>query len=151
MPKILQTDNGGEFKNNNLERFCHENNIKLIHSSPYHPQTNGSVEATHKEIQKYICTEYLKKKENFNIEESLLEIIKIHNNKKHTTTKRIPKEIRDLSDKNEIELIKKEIIKALERKNKKIDVINYDMHYVFDDNNVVKKDDFLIEKKQKKN
>ena len=27
MPKILQTDNGGEFKNNNLERFCHENNI----------------------------------------------------------------------------------------------------------------------------
>ena len=150
MPKILQTDNGGEFKNNNLERFCHENNIKLIHSSPYHPQTNGSVEATHKEIQKYICTEYLKKKENFNIEESLLEIIKIHNNKKHTTTKRIPKEIRDLSDKNEIEMIKKEIITALERKNKNIDVINYDMHYVFDDNNVVKKDDFLIEKKQKK-
>ena len=62
MPKILQTDNGGEFKNNNLERFCLENNIKLIHASPFHPQTNGSVEATHKEIQKYICIEYLKKK-----------------------------------------------------------------------------------------
>ena len=63
-PKILQTDNGGEFKNNDLENFCEENNIKLIHSSPYHPQTNGSVEATHKEIQKYICMEYLKNRKN---------------------------------------------------------------------------------------
>ena len=79
MPKILQTDNGGEFKNNNLENFCNENNIKLIQSYPYHPQTNGTVEATHKEIQKYICMEFLKNNETFNIEEKLFEIIKIHN------------------------------------------------------------------------
>ena len=104
--KFYKTDNGGEFKNNDLENFCEENNIKLIHSSPYHPQTNGSVEATHKEIQKYICMEYLKNQNKFNIEDSLFELIKIHNNKKHSTTKRIPKEIRDLTDKNEIEIIK---------------------------------------------
>ena len=149
-PKILQTDNGGEFKNNDLENFCEENNIKLIHSSPYHPQTNGSVEATHKEIQKFICMEYLKKQKKFNIEESLFEIIKIHNNKTHSSTKRIPKEIRDLTDKNEIEIIKKEIIKELQRKNKNAYIINYDSHYVFDENNVVIEDDTLMEKKQKK-
>ena len=54
--KILQVDNGKEFKNAILERFCLENNIKLIHSSPYHPQTNGVCEVVHKEIRKYIYT-----------------------------------------------------------------------------------------------
>ena len=50
----------------------------------------------------------------------------IHNNKKHSTTKRIPKDIRDLNDKDEIELIKKEIINELQRKNKYAYVINYE-------------------------
>ena len=150
MPKILQTDNGGEFKNNDLESFCHKNDIKLIHSSPYHPQTNGTVEATHKEIQKYICMDYLKNKKNFNIEDSLFEIIKIHNNKKHSTTKRIPKDIRDLEDKIEIENIKKEMVKELQRKNKNIDIINYDNYYCFDDNNIDITGDKIIEKINKK-
>ena len=54
MPKILQTDNGKEFDNQYIKHYYIENDLKLIHSSPYHPQTNGSVEVTHKEIQKYI-------------------------------------------------------------------------------------------------
>ena len=95
MPKILQTDNGKEFDNQYIKHYCIEYDIKLINSSLYHPQTNGSVEFTHKEIQKYIFNEYLNKKEKFNIEDYLFNIIKIHNNKKHSTTKRIPKEIRD--------------------------------------------------------
>ena len=76
--------------------------------------------------------DYLKNKKKFNIEDSQFEIIKIHNNKKHSTTKRIPKDIRDLEDKIEIENIKKEIVKELQRKNKNIDIINYGNHYVFD-------------------
>ena len=36
--------------------------IKLINSSPYHPQTNGASEVTHKEIQKYICNEFISNK-----------------------------------------------------------------------------------------
>ena len=31
--KILQVDNGTEFKNKVLEKYCYENNIKLVHSS----------------------------------------------------------------------------------------------------------------------
>ena len=81
MPKILQTDNGKEFDNQYIKHYCIEYDIKLIHSSLYHPQTNGSVEVTHKEIQKYIFNEYLNKKEKFNIEDSLFNMIKIHNNK----------------------------------------------------------------------
>ena len=51
-PKILQSDNGSEYKNNIISNFCHKNNIKQIFSSPRHPQTNGVIEVTHKEIRK---------------------------------------------------------------------------------------------------
>ena len=42
--------------------------------------------------------------------------------------------INDLEDETEIEtdIIKGEIIKTLERKNKNIDIINYDKFYVID-------------------
>ena len=149
-PKILQTDNGKEFKNEVINNFCLDQDIKLIHSSPYHPQTNGTVEVTHKEIQKYICNEFISNKKNFNIEDALFEIIKIHNNKKHTTTKRIPKDIRDIEDETEIDNIKKEIIKTLERKNKNIDIINFEKFYVIDDKNLyIKKNKFLDKKANK--
>ena len=88
-PVILQTDNGKEFDNQYLKTYCADNDIKLINSSPYH---------------------------NFNIEDALFKIIKIHNNKIHSTTKRIPKDIRDISDEKEINLIKKEIFNTLEKK-----------------------------------
>ena len=55
-------DNGTEFKNKVLQNYCQRNQITLIHSSPYHPQTNGVCEVVYKEIRKYIYTEYFKKK-----------------------------------------------------------------------------------------
>ena len=135
-PSILQVDNGGEFDNNLLNNYCAEKNIKIIHSSPYHPQTNGVIEVTHKEIQKYICNEYFKNQNNFDIEKALFDIIKIHNNKKHSTTKRIPKEIKDLEDLEEIKIIKNEIIKTLSKKGNDYDIIDYDKFYVFDDSSI---------------
>ena len=115
-PKIFQVDNGGEFSNKFLDSYCEKNIILLIHSNPYHPQTNGAYESVHKEIKKYIYDAYIKKKDYFNIEEELFKITKIHNNKMHSTTGRIPKEIRDLNDKKEIDLIKENIIKTLSKK-----------------------------------
>ena len=70
----------------------------------------------HREIRKYIYTEFFKNKENFYIEDELFNITKIHNNKVHTTTKRIPKEIRDILDITEIEHINQEILKTLTKK-----------------------------------
>ena len=49
----LKIDNGKEFDNQYIKHYCIEYDIKLINISLYHPQTNGSVEVTHKEIQKY--------------------------------------------------------------------------------------------------
>ena len=44
MAKILQVDNGKEIDNQYIKQYCIEYDIKLILSSLYHPQTNGSVE-----------------------------------------------------------------------------------------------------------
>ena len=43
IPKILQADNGREFSNRLLDDFSQQKGIKLIHSSPRHPSTNGVV------------------------------------------------------------------------------------------------------------
>ena len=156
VPKILQCDNGGEFKNSLLENYCINNNIKLIFSSPYHPQTNGACESVHKEIRKHILSQYLNKHNNFNIEEELLAIIKIHNNKPHSTTKRIPQEIRDITDINEIEEIKNNIITTLSKKNKNIEYLNLKDYFVleYDDIKITKNiitENYKNKKKKRKN
>ena len=128
MPKILQTYNGKEFDIQYIKHYCIEYDIKLIHSSLYHPQTNDSIEVTQKEIQKYIFNKYLNKKEKFNIEDSLFNIIKIHYNKQHSTTNRISKENRDLTYKREKDIIKQEIIRTMQKKMQvqmKINMINF--------------------------
>ena len=110
----------------------------------------------HREIRKYIYTEFFKNKENFYIEDELFNITKIHNNKVHTTTKRIPKEIRDILDITEIEHINQEILKTLKKKNKNYDIIDYNKGYVFDynkvyiiNNQILKKRVRLIRKQNK--
>ena len=43
-PTVLQSDNGTEFRNQRVIDLCKEFSVKQVHSAPYHPQTNGSVE-----------------------------------------------------------------------------------------------------------
>ena len=54
-------DNVTESNNNLLDTYCNNNNrIELIHSSLYHPKTNGLCSVVHKEIRKYIYNEFIK-------------------------------------------------------------------------------------------
>ena len=39
VPKILQSDNGGEFKNSILDQYLSKINVRHIFGSPYHPQS----------------------------------------------------------------------------------------------------------------
>ena len=64
-----------------------QNDLKLIYSSVYHPQTNGVYEAVHKEIRKYIYYKYINGEGEINIEDELFNITKIHNNKIHSMIK----------------------------------------------------------------
>ena len=43
-------DNGMQFNNLKIEGFCEIYGIKVNYSSVYHPQANGMVEATNKEV-----------------------------------------------------------------------------------------------------
>ena len=58
-----------------FEGFCLEHNIKHIFSSLYHPQTNGVIETTHKEIRKNIIIFYSVNNENLNLKNVIINAI----------------------------------------------------------------------------
>ncbi|XP_061170265.1 KRAB-A domain-containing protein 2-like [Saccostrea echinata] len=63
-PSILQCDQGTEFKGR-FERMLHRNKIKLIRSRPYHPQSQGKCERSHRVVRNKIA--FLKtKRRGFN-------------------------------------------------------------------------------------
>ena len=43
-PNIFQSDNGTEFKNSDVKKFCENKNIKIINGGVRHPQSQGVVE-----------------------------------------------------------------------------------------------------------
>jgi hypothetical protein len=50
-PAILQSDNGGEFVNEVLEKLMELwPDCKILKGRPRHPQTQGSIERAHKEV-----------------------------------------------------------------------------------------------------
>jgi len=137
-PVIFQSDNGLEFFNKDLLNYCINNDIKIIHGSPHYPQSQGACESCHKEIKKYIYNKFLEENDNFNLNKSLVEIINIHNNKKHSITEEIPRDIRDLSNEEDIKIINSRIKKKLGRKNKNKDIIYYNQHYCISADMVIK-------------
>ena len=52
-PKVLQADNGGEFKNA-VQKLCEKLAVKIVRGSPYHPQSQGKVERSHRALRKKI-------------------------------------------------------------------------------------------------
>jgi hypothetical protein len=69
---ILQCDNGREFSNNIINNYCTEKDIKLIHSSPYHPQTNGVVERIRQSVIKSLITLKIKCKNKYDLKVAIL-------------------------------------------------------------------------------
>ena len=48
--KILRSDGGKEYDNNNMNKFCADNGIKYEKTAPYSPQQNGVAERTNRTI-----------------------------------------------------------------------------------------------------
>ena len=54
----MQCDNGGEFKKA-VEKLCKSLEVKIIRSSPYHPQSQGKEERSHRSLKKKILFDML--------------------------------------------------------------------------------------------
>ena len=92
-PDILQTDNGGEFNNEEMKVFLKNQKIEYIRGSPYHPQSQGAVEGFNRTIQNFL---YLSKDMNldeFNLNNSVYDFCMYYNNRIHSTTRFKPQEV----------------------------------------------------------
>ena len=92
-PDMLHSDNGKEFDNELIKGYLNSHNIKYIKGSPYHPQSQGSVESFNKYIQTFLVKSKDHLKDNFELENSVYDFLLYYNKKKHSTTKYSPYDI----------------------------------------------------------
>jgi len=91
-PKILQTDNGTEFKNDVFKLWALQHNVKLINTTTYSPTANALVENSNNRIRKMI-REFFVRNQNFDWISVLPNVVKNRNDTKHSVTKRKPDDI----------------------------------------------------------
>ena len=79
--KILQSDNGGEFKGK-VTKFCETYNLKQVIGRPHHPQSQGNVERSHKwkDLIRFVLA---KDPVQFYWAEDLSHYCKLYNEKPH--------------------------------------------------------------------
>ena len=147
-PKIIQTDNGLEFKNKILETYLKNEGIKHVLSRSHHPQTNGCLERYHRELQKHMKY-YLDKFDNFDdnkIELSLEYNIIFHNQIKKYSTKFAPYQIRDIYDQNLIDILLKNMLKNIKKHSIKENEILYMNEKLLLWNNLIKRNKYFRKK-----
>ena len=120
-PKILQSDNGREFVNKEVESFLQKQDVKFLHGRPYHPQSQGMIERLNRTIQQSLNVIFAKNPSNFKINDAISDIMMNYNANYHTTIKMSPREAFNLSINNEknlkqIEKIRNNIKKAFSNK-----------------------------------
>ncbi len=90
-PKIIQSDNGSEFKGAFID-WTKEHNIDHIKTLSYSPTSNGSIENFNKQLR-VLIREGTIRYHSLNWVEHLNEYENNHNNHKNTTSKFSPVEI----------------------------------------------------------
>ena len=81
VPEKIVTDNGKEFTNNKIKKFCKKIDVELLHGRARHSQTQGVVERYNRTINYLLKNAYLDAKINnkvFNLEKELSDVMAIH-------------------------------------------------------------------------
>ena len=87
-PKLLTSDNGGEFDSNDLRKACKELGVEKRTSVPYRPQSQGNVERQNRTLIKYLQHQLIDKGNTWADHLSLVEWI--HNTSPYARTKMAP-------------------------------------------------------------
>jgi hypothetical protein len=87
-PKMIQSDNGTEFKNELMSKFLQEQNIKQIFSTPNTPQSQGQIERFNGTLKGQLEKLTLQKKRI--TQKAVDTIINNYNSTYHSTTKLAP-------------------------------------------------------------
>jgi transposase InsO family protein len=88
-PHILQSDNGGEFKNYQTKAWLKDNNIKPVYSLPYSPESNGLIENFNKQLRKMMRDIFIRNN-NLNWIDYLQDMINSKNESYNSTIKSKP-------------------------------------------------------------
>lgn len=88
-PSILQTDNGGEFVNDEIAELCTRFQIKQVTGEPYHSQTNGKVERVNRTLQDTIY-KYQAQYDTRRYVDNLQAFVYSYNSSLHSTSKLTP-------------------------------------------------------------
>jgi hypothetical protein len=91
-PKLLQADNGKEFKNHDINFWAKENKVKLIHTLSHTPTSNALIENFNKFLRQMINEGFIRYNSLYWVEH-LQEYINNRNDMKHSITKKKPNEI----------------------------------------------------------
>ncbi|KAG0441136.1 Pro-Pol polyprotein [Dictyocoela muelleri] len=115
--KKLNVDNGKEFNNSKLKRWCKDRHILLRFSIPYYHQSNGRVERANRTIRKGL------KKEKGNMKDRLKKVVDVYNDEViHRAIKMTPKEALKIDNRDLV--IKNMEIYGREFKTKKAEKFN---------------------------
>jgi len=89
---VLQTENGSEFKNSNIEALLLEKGIQYKNSNAYSPQENGAVERANGTVKTDFRTVLLQE-QSVDWVSKFAECIERYNNCIHSTTKMTPNDL----------------------------------------------------------
>ena len=101
LPKILQSDNGREFDNKRINIYLDGQQIKFVHGRPYHPESQGCIERSHRTLQEGLKKQYIQERTNFYVESALETCLDQYNMEIHSTTKMRPIDAIKLDPENE--------------------------------------------------
>lgn len=89
-PESLKADNGPQFKSEDFQNYCIENNIKFVRTTPYWPRENGEVERQNKSILKRLI---ISQNQNQNWKQDMLEFLHMYRSTPHSITMKTPSEL----------------------------------------------------------
>jgi transposase InsO family protein len=91
-PQIISCDNGAEFSSTEFIELCQRFNIKLQHSLPYKPTSQGAVEKFNQTLKNYMFR-YMTEHKSKRYVDNLQLFCYSYNTTQHSTTKHTPYEV----------------------------------------------------------